>query len=540
MPELSQSTQKLINRYQMWYQSLQPKEEAATLHVDEVASKVAAFYEKVRGIIDWQEEHLLKRRAIERALKRRIFTGVDLSNNTGSGIQIAESLVLELIRGGHFPNDHIESTQTQEVQRVVDKYIFIIKNSPQNRKKSKLQLSNWLSAIAASEIEEILAPSIRERSLISYMFSLMQEKIRVKEGIFVIGGMGEKEKNIQIYIAVQRALFKLDPAIISYHLLKYQYEDWTNFSKEQLLEVAKNIYTVWGNIEKAFNHPMGNKFYHLCEKYDTPYLLLGDVISSDPVNIQKTISDPEALERLIKAAYQKRLKNLKKRLSRAAIYVTLSIFLSKIVVALAIEIPVDRYITGEFNSLALAVNILVPPLLMFMLVATTRPPKKGNLEQVIMEVMKLAYTGKKTDTYEVRTAPKRTFLLEALISLFYLISFLISLGLIIWVLYALQFPIFSYVIFVVFISLIAFAGTKIRQRSRELHVIERKEPFFHIIFDPFAIPLVQLGKWLTARWQRYNVLASFFNVLIDVPFLLFVEFLEQWRYFLKEKKEEIH
>jgi len=27
--------------------------------------------------------------------------------------------------------------------------------------------------------------------------------------------------------------------------------------------------------------------------------------------------------------------------------------------------------------------------------------------------------------------------------------------------------------------------------------------------------------------------------LIDMPFLVFVEFIEQWRYFLKEKKEEI-
>jgi len=30
------------------------------------------------------------------------------------------------------------------------------------------------------------------------------------------------------------------------------------------------------------------------------------------------------------------------------------------------------------------------------------------------------------------------------------------------------------------------------------------------------------------------------NFLIEAPFQIFVEFLEQWRSFLREKKEEIH
>ena len=70
MAQLSQSTKKLINPYQQWHQSLQSKEGRITIHVDEVASKVAAFYEKLRGIIDWKEEHLMRRAAIIRKLKR--------------------------------------------------------------------------------------------------------------------------------------------------------------------------------------------------------------------------------------------------------------------------------------------------------------------------------------------------------------------------------------------------------------------------------------------------------------------------------------
>ena len=52
MPQISESTEKLISYYQNWHQSLRPKEEITTIHVDEVASKVAAFYEKIRTIVD--------------------------------------------------------------------------------------------------------------------------------------------------------------------------------------------------------------------------------------------------------------------------------------------------------------------------------------------------------------------------------------------------------------------------------------------------------------------------------------------------------
>lgn len=540
MSQLSQPTQKLISRYRSWYQSLQPKEGAATIHVDEVASKVAAFYEKIRGIIDWKEEHLLKRRAIERILKRRLFSQLDLANGNFSKNLIAEPLVLELIRGGHFPNDKIEESKINEVQRTIDKYVFILNQATSGQKKSKFQLYSWLSSIAACEIEEILSPSLKERALINYMFELMRERIRVNEGILKVRGMSEREENVQIYIAVQRALFKLDAPVISYELLKYRYPEWTNLSEPQLNEIAKNIYSIRESIEKDLNHPLSDKFYQICERYDTPYLLLGDVLSKEPMRIEEKVSKPEVLETLIREAYNKRVKTLKSRLARAAFYATLSIFLTNIVSLLAIEIPATKILTGQFNFLAVGVDILGPTFLMFLLVVTIKPPKKENQEQVVMEVMKIVYEREKMDIYEIKTFPKRSIILSAIINLFYLLGFYLILALIIWGLYQVNFPPLSYVIFVVFLSLIAFAGAKIRQRAKELQVIEEKESFFHFIVDPFAVPVIQLGKWLTVKWKRYNVIAAIFSALIDMPFLVFVEFLEQWRYFLKEKKEKIH
>ncbi len=533
MSELSEQTKNLISQYQNWYQSLQTKDGELTIHVDEVASRVASFYEKIRGIIDWREEHLLRKTAIERILRRRLFLEKD-------GEKIAPSLVFELIRGGHFPNDRIKESKIEEVQKLIDKYIFIIETAPFDQNNNRIQLYSWLLGIAACELEDILSPHQKEKALIEYMDRIMKERIKVREKTITIGGLSNEEKNTQTYIAVQQSLFKLDESLIAYHLLQKRYPDWSNLPKEELTDIAQNISLIWESINQDLSHPLADKFYQICERYDTPYLLLGDVISEKPTEIQEKISKPENLESLIKGAYNKRLNTLKSRLGRAAFYSTLSIFLGNILVLLAIEIPLTKFITGYFNFISIGVDILGPTFLMAFLVITIRPPKKGNLEQVIMEVMKIVYERKTEDVYEVRTFPKRSFLVNAIINLFYLISFCFSVGLIIFGLYKINFPPISYIIFIAFISLIAFAGVKIRERAKELQVTVERGTFLGFLIDLISLPVLRLGKWLSAKWRRYNILAVLFSSLIDLPFQVFIEFLEHWRFFLREKKEEIH
>jgi len=71
--ELSDLTKKLIRQYNLAKQQDGLKTKETTIHVDEVALRVAAFYEQIRTIVDWKEEHLMRRAAIIRKLKRRFF-----------------------------------------------------------------------------------------------------------------------------------------------------------------------------------------------------------------------------------------------------------------------------------------------------------------------------------------------------------------------------------------------------------------------------------------------------------------------------------
>ncbi len=542
MAELSPATKKLIAQYQFARKQNLPKQGVPAIHVDEFASSVAAFYEKVRMIVDWKEEHLIRRTAITRKLKRR-FLNADL-NNPSSSESIAEPLILELIRGGHLSNDKVEESKIDVVKTILDKYIYIIKNRPENNNpREKIQFYNWLIEIASCEIEENIASFREEAALIDYMFVLMRERIVLSKRALEKWNLTDEDKNIQTYIAVQQSLFKLDNPLVSYNLLKYRYPNWAKPDANLLSKITENIYNIWKKIDEYLAHPLGKKFYAICEKYDTPYLLLGDVLSKDDSEeISETLSNPESLEESIKKAYNNRLSTLGKRLNRAAIYSTLSVLLTNAISVLVIEIPIAKLIYGGFSSsplLTISVDILGPTFLMFLIVATIKKPSKKNLNLVIMETMKIAYQKEKADTYEIRINKKKGAVAATIISFIYLLTSIASFGLIFYILEKAKFPITSVVINIAFVAVVCFAGLAVRIKGQELTVKEGKSSASGFLFDILSLPIAGTGRWLSNKWKRYNAISAFFNALIDMPFSIFVEFLEQWRSFIKEKKEEI-
>jgi len=548
MQELSEATKKLILQYKLAYQRNLPKQGVTTIHVDEVAKKVAAFYEQIRTIVDWKEEHLMRRAAIIRKLKRKFFD-LELNNfsETGTG-NAAESLVLELIRGGHFPNDKIEESKINDVQKIINKYVFILKNNPENKAgKAGLGFYNWLIEVAACEIEETLAPAIKEMALIDYMFGSMKEKIKVSDKIFESGLLKKEDANIQIYIAICQALFKLDKPIISYNLIKYEYPGWQRADEQLIRKISENAFNIWLQIEKDLVSPFANKFYYVCEKYDTPYLLMGDILSmNDSAETGKEIVDPSVLESLIKDAYLKRLSTLKSRISRAAIYSTISIFVTKVMSLLLLEVLIEKFILMEkIDWSLLSVDVLVPTILMFLLVISIRKPSKKNLNLVTIETMKIAYKKEASDTYEIKMGRKRGFVMKIFLSLMYVFSAIVTFGIIYFIfkyffgsLPPTEF-ITSFIIDIIFIAVILFAGTAVAKRAQELTMEEEREDFLSFLSDVFFLPVQGLGRWISMTWKQYNALAALFNALIDMPFSVFIEFLEKWRYFIKERKEEI-
>ena len=539
MPPISGETKRLIKHYQDWYKAQQPQEGISTVHVDEIASRVATFYEKLRKVVDWREEHLMRRIAIERILKRRLLVAKNGHD--------AESFLFELVRGGHFPNDTIPRAKIKIIQRAIDKYAYLIENFPPAPKdKMKSELYTQLMGVAACEVEEILDPSsyLRAQALVEYMCSYVKKRVSLGERAKRLHPLNEAEINTQIYIAVQQALMKSDQTTIVYNLFKARYPKWLEMSPDQhqeiLEDLAKNIFKVIKSMEADINHPLANKFFKICDQYNTPYLLTGDIVAGSPIKVGERITNSEILEKLIRNVYNKRLRSLKSRTRRAAVYSTISIFLTNIFSLYLVEIPFTRFIYGQLNVVAQIADVLVPTLLMAALVVTIKPPKERNLALVVSEIKKNIYGSNKKDLYEIEVYPRKGVAYKLAIGTIYTLSFAICLGAIIGFCFLISFPPLSYFIFIVFTSLITFTGIKIRQRARELDITKAKVRFIQFFTDPFALPIIRLGRWISARWTKYNIVSVAFNLLVETPFMVFAEFVEHWRNFIKEKREDIH
>jgi len=531
---ISTGVQKLTEEHRAWQAQTETGGAGTTISVDEVAARVASFYEKIRGLVDWREEHLLRKTAIERILKRRMMMNKNQED-------FAEHFLSELVRGGHFPNDRIPLEKIDQIQNIIDKYVYIIEHHQESKEKGNGKLEDWILSISAVEIEEALSNPRRERALITLMVENFQEHTH-------IGGrrttetpdISEDEKSTQIFVAVQKALFKLDHATISYHLLERFYSDWGNPSKESLSNISSNLAGLHDHIKDVLFHPYSERLYQLAETYDTPYLIVNDIVSEDPDAFGDLLENPAEFEEAIRHAYNRRLSRLKGRIKRAAIYSTLSVFLSKIVIALAVEIPLEQLIASELNYTTLGISIGVPPFLMLLLVWSAQTTTPQNFERVMVEVMKISRVSDKKDSYKISPPTQRGGAIVAFVYLTYFFSFILSFGGLVWLLQKLSFSLFTTVVFIVFISLVSYAGTKIRQRARELMIEPERPGLITNIFDVLSLPMIQVGKWLSSQFIKYNVLVLMFNFLIEVPFQVFVEFVEQWRNFLKEKKEEIH
>ncbi|MCH7604601.1 hypothetical protein IID24_01255 [Patescibacteria group bacterium] len=530
---ISQNVQYLLREQQRYLDTIRTPQSGAVISVDTVAAKIAFFYEKIRDMVDWREEHLLRKSAIERVLKRRL-----LLHKSGSGI--AEPLLQELIRGGHFPNDTIPVAKIEETQEIVDKYTALIRYHSEKDTSHMLfsDIDEWLLSIAASEIEETLAYPYRERALIEVMTKEMVEAIQIKPS--AQQAIQDNEKEYHIYIAVHRALFKLDDPTITYHLIEKMYPEWHNLGIDRISEIGRNLETTRKNIQDILEHPLSERIYGLVEKIDTSYLILRDVIDANPNEFAEFATDSSNIESEIKSAYDSRLRRLQGKIRRAVFYSVISIFITKILVVLLIEVPFDIYAGHDLNYAALGVTTLIPPLFMFIFVSSARLTSESNSRKVLSETMMIIYGTAKKRTYEISEPRKRKAPLQILISTVHLLSFLVSFGAIVWLLQKLNFNALSILIFLLFLSLVAFAGTKIRHRARELLMEERKDGFWNGLFDIFTLPIIQVGRWLSSKVSKYNIVVVALNIIIEIPLQLFIEFIEHWRTFIKEKKEEIH
>ncbi len=489
------------------------------IHVDEIAAKIALFYEKVRNIIDYQDEHLLRKRTILRVLKRRLLLA--------PGGQIAEQLIKDIIRSGHLPNDAVSETVIPEAQKIVD--------GARSLARAGLE-EEWVFAMAGNAIEEKLFPPREETALFDLAFQT------IKPNLVLSGStLKPEEETLAFSIALQRALFRVDEDRLTYRLFKSLYPNWDALSGEDAKRIASEVPGVRIRMRRLMEARETHALLELCNRYNAAFFLIGDIArgTGDAALRRKIFEDQVELGAAVERAYGERFLKEKSRLNRLAWLSVISFFISKIAIAIAIEIPIERYlIKSDFSALNTFLNIIFPPLLMGAIVGAIKMPGGSNLDLAIAEVRRIVLAEEER-VYRVTVPKKRGIVSGAIIYGSYLATFGISFWFLIRLLQGLSFNIANIVVFILFTSLVAAAGVKIQNRAKELSFAPEEATVGGFVLDLFAMPLVTLGQWIIAGLAQFNVLVIAINLIIELPFQFLIEFLENFREFIRHKKGEI-
>lgn len=515
------------------------------IHVDEIASRIAKFYEMVRKVVDWKEDNVLRRSAIERALKRTLFpklSGVVIRTNIDT-YRMAYTITADLIRGGHLPNDDIPQEAVITVEAALKKYLSIIEHAqfPSGDLlpiKRKINFVTFIIELAACEIEEILTNPVKERALLQAMTESVTGRIR----ILPEGSISDEEKKTHVFIATCRTLFDLDDEFILYELIKFSYPGWSAPDTNLLTRLTSEIPKLWLESKKVLEHPISRQLYTICERADTVFMLIGDVMDQykdKPQKLAVILADKTALTAQITEAYDKRYVSLKARLLRLAVFSTLSVFLSNWVTFFIIEVPMASWFYEGFNLFTAIIDFVVPTAVMFFLVSIIRAPPPENIEHVKKAVYQFLYDDAKKKLYDVYLKRKRNAVVALIMSVLYMIMMFGVLGGVGYVFYIAGLPITSVAFDTFTIALTFFAAVLIRNKAKELSVDDRSS-VWEFLLDMISVPIARVGSFLANKWKEYNIVAILFTFIIETPMVVVFDFIESWSQYLKERRSELH
>jgi hypothetical protein len=496
-------------------------------NVSRAVSSLAFLYEKARNAVEFRAEHLVRRAATERIFKRRILLNGGVPN-------IAENLILELVWARYIDSSLVDEEKTQEIQKIIDKYVTLKHLVFNGNFKQKHVSWDTIAGIASSEIDEAIVSPRKREALNEFFYQAIRPMISIP-------GKDERYVNMQTYIGVERAYAQADDPLITFHLLKLIYPKWLTISGQDIPQEQENFLNTVNIIIEGLKDPMNIPVNRFIRRHNPPFLLIRDFFMEKGAKAREIMENSLEFEKSLAEIASHRYQEIGKKIRRAVIRSIIYIFLTKMVFAIALEAPFDIFITKKVAYIPLAINMIVPPILLYLIAGLINVPGAENTRVVIDRIKKIIYhfddlkNGK--NTFSISQIDRRP-LLTAIFTVIYLITFLVSFGAITWVLTKFSFNIASQLIFIFFIALVSFFAYRIRTSAKEYEMVER-QGIIEPVVDLFFLPILRAGQWLSGEIAKINIFIILFDFILEAPLKVIFELFEEWIRFIRTKKEEI-
>ncbi|MEK7496329.1 MAG: hypothetical protein AAB657_00305, partial [Patescibacteria group bacterium] len=198
MPNLTKYTQDLITKLGKAHKHEQAEalDKTQFVHVSEITSLPAFVYEKLRNIVDYKDEFLLRKNAIKRYLKRKIL----LPQFKQTAQEAGQGLVRELILTRYLPNDKIPESVLVPLGQIIGKYRKLV-DEVSKRGCAMPRYREQILGMAAVECDTILVSPDERQAFTSYGYHILKPAFDLS----ALPGSAD-EKTIQLVLLIQKVL----------------------------------------------------------------------------------------------------------------------------------------------------------------------------------------------------------------------------------------------------------------------------------------------------------------------------------------------
>ncbi len=526
---LSQFTQALVDAIKLTKHKFRP-DDISALSVSQTVSFFALVYEKVRNAVEYRDDHLILRAAIERILKRRFSL-----NPEGRGE--AENLLRELLWARYFDNGVLGAEDSVTIQVLINKFILLRRQIVVGRDSElKIYLDQFLLDLLTCEIEETLKPESAQiqSNLTFFIYQVLRKKIKIE-------GLKEDNKDSFFLVAIEKAFAKSDRSYLRYHLFTTFYKTFSNYSEKELSGLGTKLPAIFKKIDDLSTNPYVDNLIKFIRKQLPPFLILFALIKNKTSELQTILTNKERLWTEVDQMCREKYQQLGARVRTLAVRSFIYILLTKMIFAIILEIPISNYFYGEVSRNAIIINSIFPAILMVIILSFFKIPGEENTRKIYNRLIDIINEDKNFETRVAfvpkKSGPKRPLLIFGF-TIFYTFTFFVTLTLIYEALTYIHFNLVSQAIFIFFVSVVTFFSYRIRQITKELR-LEEKPSIFSPVVDFFFMPLLALGKFFSSEISKLNFFIFIFDFIIEAPFKLIFEVVEEWISFVRKRKEEI-
>jgi hypothetical protein len=251
------------------------------------------------------------------------------------------------------------------------------------------------------------------------------------------------------------------------------------------------------------------------------------------------LHDQSALVALIGQNTEHNYVMAQHKLNSGIIKSIIFLVITKVIIGLGIEIPLDIWLYGSVIYLPLMINLLSPPLFMLFQRLTLRMPKRRNTVAIQDYVKDMLYIDEDSQPLKSLQKSLGNSSGSRIFGWIYALFTLLTFGLVTYFLAVTGFNPIQGMIFFVFMSTATFLSFRLSLIIKDIELVSTNQNALSTIRDFVYIPFILLGQWLSGKYAQINIISTLLDLVIELPLKKVLRLTRQWVRFLEDKKETI-